>query len=75
MLRKVLNAKVSMGTMAAREYLMPGSVYWKDVQCLPKNSYLRSAKQGSPLGQFFLVASKAEQALHGKVSEMTGSQI
>ena len=36
---------------------------------------LRSAMQGSPRGQFFFVASKAEQARQVKVSENTGCQL
>ena len=41
----------------------------------PGLTHLRSAKQGSPFGQFFFVASNAEQGRHGKVSESTGCQI
>ena len=36
-------------------------------------NHLRSAMHGSPLGQFFLVASKEEQGRQGKESERTGS--
>ena len=40
---------------------------------ITKNNHLRSAMHGSPLGQFFLVASKEEQGRQGKESERTGS--
>merc|ERR1711988_357385 len=36
---------------------------------------LRSAMQGSPLGQFFLVASNAEHGRQATVSEKTGCRL